>query len=274
MVIPTVAKSPGTRVVSRAPGTGQPEVQSLIRGLEILRLLNGEAGLTASEIARKAGLARITAFRFLKTLEAHGYASRDRDRRYSQGPSVLEINNLYARQSRLMEVAAPPMQQMCREIGWPLVLALNNGPRMIILHTTRDETGFWLRLKGPGSQLPVLRSAMGIAYLAHASRAVDRALIRAALSADESPAPEFLREPARLLRLLQSVRQDGIATLRDSWYSESVPLSAIAVPIMKRQNASAALGLTYYRASMTVSEALKAYGAKLKALGAEIGAQL
>jgi IclR family mhp operon transcriptional activator len=253
---------------------GQPSVQSLLRGLDILRLLNVEAGLTVTQIGQKVGLARVTAYRFLKTLEHNGYVARDHDRRYRLGPGVLEINSLYSRQNWVLEVAAPFMQQLCREVGWPLVLSANNGPRMVILHTTRDETGFWLKLKGPGSQLPILKSAMGLAYLAHAPKTVAASLLRAALTLDGDLTPEFRRNPGRLGRILEMSRAQGIASLRDSWYSESVPLSAIAVPIMRKRAVFAALGLTYYLSSMSGTEATRSYGAALKMAAQRIGEQL
>jgi IclR family mhp operon transcriptional activator len=255
-------------------GSSQPAVQSLLRGLDILRLLNVEAGLTATQIGRKVGLARITAYRFLKTLEQKGYVARDPDRRYRLGPGVLEINSLYSKQNWVAEVAAPYMQQLCREVGWPLVLAASNGPRMVILHTTRDETGFWLRLKGPGSQLPILKSAMGIAYLSHAPKTVGKGLVRAALALDGDVTPEYQRDPDRLGRVLEIARQQGVASLRDSWYSDSVPLSAIAVPIMRRRSAFAALGLTYYLSSMSGTEAIQSYSAALKLAAQNIGQHL
>nr|MBO2489041.1 hypothetical protein [Gammaproteobacteria bacterium] len=253
---------------------GQPSVQALLRGLEILRLLNVEPGLTVTSIAEKVRLARITTYRLLETLERHGYVARDDDKRYRLGPGVLELSSLYSKQNWVLEVAAPFMQELCRELGWPLVLSANNGPRMTILHTTRDETGFWLKLKGPGSQLPILKSAMGLVWLAHASGRLRRALIRAALAQDGNLTPEFEQRPYELDRLLDKIRQEGIASLRNSWYSDDVPLSAIAVPIFRKRAPFAALGLTYYQASMSGADAIRAYGDALKRAAERIQAEL
>lgn len=257
-----------------ASRSGQPSVQSLLRGLDILRVLNAEGSLTTTEISRRTGLARITAFRLLQTLEQHDYVVRDEERRYRLGPGVMELASLYSKQTWVVEVAAPVMQEQCRNLGWPLVLSANNGPRMVILHTTRDETGFWLRLKGPGSQLPLLRSAVGLAYLAHAPRNVANGLTRAALALDGDLTPELRRDPALLRRILEEARATGIAYLRDSWQSESVPLSAIAVPIMRKQSVFATLGLTYYRSAMLMSEAIRSYGPALKETAQRIAKDL
>ena len=268
-------KAQRTNLSAVTKGTvGQPSVLALLRGLEILRLLNVEPGLTVTDIARKVGLARITAYRMLKTLERNNYLSRSGEKKYRLGPGVLELSSLYSKQNWVLEVAAPFMQELCKELEWPLVLSANNGPRMTILHTTRDETGFWLKLKGPGSQLPILKSAMGMAWLAHSNAGVRRAIIRAALKLDGELTPEFLNEPSRLLQSLNDVRQKGIASLRVSWYSEHVPLSALAVPIIRKRTPFAALGLTYYQASMSGAEAIRAYGHALKATAASIEREL
>lgn len=260
----THRSSKASRSRASRSSSGQPSVQSLLRGLDILRVLNVDGALTTTEIGRKTGLPRITAYRLLQTLEVHGYVTRDEERRYRLGPSVMELSSLYSKQTWVLEVAAPIMQEQCRKLGWPLVLSANNGPRMVILHTTRDETGFWLRLKGPGSQLPLLRSAVGLAYLAHAPKNVASGLVRAALALDGDLTPELRRDPGLLRRILEEARKTGIAYLRDSWQSEAVPLSAIATPIMRKQTVFATLGLTYYRSAMLMSEAITTYGAALR----------
>ena len=242
----------------------QPKVRSLVRGLEILRILNHEGALSTVQVAAKAGLARITAHRLLKTLEQDGYAVRDEAKRYHLGPSVLDLNSRYARNSWLMERVSPLMQDLCRKLGWPIVLGTSNGPRMVIRHTTRDETGFWLKLRGPGSQVPLLRSAMGLAFLAHTHEPLQRDLARAALHVDAAHTPQFRRNPNALRSLLEEVAQQGYAVVRDSWKSESIPLSAIAVPLHREDVVTAALGLTYYQSAMTVREAASRYAAPLQ----------
>lgn len=259
----------------RKRGAGQPPVQALLRGLDVLRVLNLNGGLSASEVAKRTGIARITAFRLLKTLREAGYVVCDEPKKtYRLGPGILELNSRYAKQTWVLQIAAPFMDELCAEVGWPLVLATNNGPRMIIQHTTRDQTGFWLRMKGPGSQLPLLKSSVGLAFLAHSTKSVQADLLRSARALDGELTPTMFSDRQGLARLLDGIRSSGIASLRDSWYSESVPLSAIAVPIMRGRTVFAALGLTYYQASMFSSEAIRKFGGVLKAAAQRIGAEL
>lgn len=252
----------------------QPRVRSLVRGLEILRILNLEGELSTARIASETGLARITAYRLLKTLEHAGYVVRDEMKRYHLGPSVLDLNSHYSRNSWLIEVAGPVMQDLCRKLGWPIVLGTNNGPRMVIRHTTRDETGFWLKLRGPGSQIPLLRSAMGLVFLAHTHAPLQGDLARAALDLDAAVTPEYGRDPHKLRSLLEEIAQDGYATVRASWISESIPLSAVAVPLYREGIVSAALGLTYYQSAMTGGEAASRYAEPLKEAARQMSAAL
>lgn len=248
-------------------------MQSLLRGMEILRQLNREGALTAAEVGKKTGLPRITCYRLLRTLEPAGFVVRDSEQRYRIGPGVLELGSQFARQNWVIEVAAPAMHQAAQTIKWPLVMAANNGPRMTILHSTVEDTGFWLRLNGPGTQLPLLGSALGLAYLAFLPLPLQKALILAATAVHEPGTPP-VDHRQRLRRALEQIRVQGIASLRDSWESESVKLSAIAVPILRRGEPVAAIGLTFYRSAMATTEAASQYGDALRSLAASIGTRL
>ena len=251
-------------------GQQQPTVRSLVRGLDILRLLNLQGELSTARIAAETGLARITAYRLLRTLERGGYVVRDASKRYHLGPGVMELNSSYSRQAWVIELAAPHMQGLCRMLGWPIVLATNNGPRMVIQHTTRDQTGFWLRLQGPGSPLPLLRSALGLVYLAHTKQPLQNDLVRAALELDGSLTPDLQRNPQKIPRVLAEIAERGFATLRRSWQSESVSLSALAVPVLREGQVFAALALTYYQSSMTGGEAVRRFAEPLRKASEEI----
>ncbi len=240
-----------------------PKVRSLVRGLDILRLLNVEGGLSNARVAAETGLNRITAYRLLQTLQAEGCVLRDDAKRYRLAPGVLELSNLYPRQAWILKVAAPVMEELSRELGWPLILATNNGPHMTIEHTTRDSVGFWLKLQGPGSRLPLLDSALGFAFLARTEQPLRGDLINTALRLNEGVPLELQRDRDKVDQLIDKVREVGYATLRDSWESESVPLSAIAVPLWGAGGTLASLGLTYYQAALTNQEAIKRFAQPL-----------
>jgi len=255
-------------------GTGQPMVRALLRGLDVLRHLNDEAGLSAAELAGRCDLARITVYRLLRTLEKEGYVRQGARSRYFLGPKVLSLNSAYPRHNWLSAIAVPAMQSTSRELGWPLAFSTNNGPHMSVQHTTMDETGFWLKLKGPGSQLPLLRTAMGLAYVAHTPKRIAGPLIRAALALDAASSAEHARHPARIDQSLASTRAAGIASVRNAGESEHVSLSAIGVPVGRGTTPIAAIALVYYSASMSGTDATRRFGPELQRLARRISDQI
>lgn len=254
--------------------SGQPVVRALLRGLDVLRHLNDEAGLSAADLAERCDLARITVYRLLRTLEREGYVRQGTRSRYFLGPRVLTLNSAYSRHNWLSAIAVPAMQATSRELGWPLALSTNNGPHMSVQHTTMDETGFWLKLKGPGSQLPLLRTAMGLAYVAHTPRRIAGPLIRAALALDEAARAEQAHQPGRIEQQLATVRAAGIANVRNAGESDHVSLSAIGVHIGRGPTPIAALALVYYSASMSGAEAVRRFGPDLQRLARRVSDQI
>ena len=68
-------------------------VQSLERGLAVIRAFDAEhPRLTLSDVARRTGLTRAAARRFLLTLERFGYVRVD-EWYFSHIPSVLVLSN-------------------------------------------------------------------------------------------------------------------------------------------------------------------------------------
>ena len=69
---------------------GTDFVQSLERGLAVIRAFDGSASLTLSEVATASGLTRAAARRFLLTLAELGYVSSE-GRAFRLTPRVLEL---------------------------------------------------------------------------------------------------------------------------------------------------------------------------------------
>ncbi len=102
-------------------------IQSLVRGLTVLRLLNVRSGLSNAQVAASTNLNRITAYRLLQTLMREGYVVRDTVKRYRLAPGVLELNSRYARENWVFEAAAPMMRSCAGNSGgrsfWPPITA-------------------------------------------------------------------------------------------------------------------------------------------------------
>jgi IclR family pca regulon transcriptional regulator len=102
--------------VSDQPATEQPFVQSLERGLEVLRTLNdAPSGLTLAEVAKQTGMTRAAARRFLLTLVELDYAKFD-GRTFSLRPRVLQIGHAYLSSLRLPDIALPHLERLAAAV--------------------------------------------------------------------------------------------------------------------------------------------------------------
>jgi IclR family pca regulon transcriptional regulator len=91
-------------------------VQSLARGLEVIRAFDGEnPRMTLSDLAARTGLTRATARRFLLTLAELGYVSTD-GKLFSLTPRVLELGFSYLSGLSLPELAQPHLEALSREL--------------------------------------------------------------------------------------------------------------------------------------------------------------
>jgi IclR family pca regulon transcriptional regulator len=106
-------------------------VQSLQRGLAVIRAFDAEQPtLTLSEVARKTGLARAAARRFLLTLVELGYMRVD-DRRFRLTPRVLELGHAYLSSLTLPDIALPFMRDFVAEIRESSSLAVLDGHHIV-----------------------------------------------------------------------------------------------------------------------------------------------
>jgi len=84
-------------------------VRALAKGLSVLGLFDAEnREWTLDEIAEKAGLPRMTAYRMIRTMESASYLVRDPvTSRYHLGPALLATTYLSESYSDLVKIARP-----------------------------------------------------------------------------------------------------------------------------------------------------------------------
>jgi DNA-binding IclR family transcriptional regulator len=118
-------------------GRGQPgkPVGAVIAAANVLRTLHAsERPLNASEVARKSGLHRGTAYNILRTLQAEGFVGYDEaTRSYSVSLRILEIAHGVLRRSGLMDLARPLMHAVSDVHGVSVYLSKVLGPSSLLL---------------------------------------------------------------------------------------------------------------------------------------------
>jgi IclR family transcriptional regulator, pca regulon regulatory protein len=203
-------------------------VQSLERGLAVIRAFDAETpALTLSDVARRTGLTRAAARRFLLTLADLTYVQSD-GRYFRLTPRVLELGYAYLSSLSLPRVALPYLEQ--------LVAAFEESSEASILD--EHEIVYIMRIPGPrimtvainvGARMPAHATSMGRVLLAGLDDvALERYLATAKL---RKFLPRTTTDPTQLRKELLRVRRQGYAII-DQELEEG--LRAVAVPIHDR----------------------------------------
>jgi DNA-binding IclR family transcriptional regulator len=101
-------------------------VRALAKGLSILALFDAEnRELTLDEIAERAGLPRMTAYRMIRTMESAWYLVRDAvTNRYHLGPAMLASTYLSEGYEELSAIVRPYLCDLTEDTGEAATLAI------------------------------------------------------------------------------------------------------------------------------------------------------
>ncbi|MFK4654266.1 IclR family mhp operon transcriptional activator [Bradyrhizobium japonicum] len=210
-------------------------VRAIQRGLSVLRAISEHGPITIAELVSRCNIPQPTIVRVLETLIEDGYVYRRAGKpTYLVTGRTLALSRGFDSKSRLLEIAAPIVDQMHIKIGWPSNLAVFDRDAMIIVYSNRASLG--LSLPGrTGARIPLMATGVGLVTLAFMSDD-DRemALSRARESGTKWDGDPHTR--SQLASKLSQIRQNGYA-FADEEYLEAVYQSriwAVAVPILAR----------------------------------------
>lgn len=182
-------------------GTGPDFIESLARGLEVIRVFQPyRPTMSLTEVAAAAELARPTARRILLTLEELGYV-RSGEQGFALTPRVLELGVAYVRSMGLWEVARPHMERLVARTGESCSVAQLDGSDVVYVARVAVPKIVSLAVQ-IGTRFPALQTSLGKVQLA-------------ALSPEE--VEEVLAEPTRsgLVPLWQPDRAERDTELRE-----------------------------------------------------------
>lgn len=140
-------------------------VQSLERGLAVIRAFDGEAGpLSLSEVARRCDLTRATARRFLLTLVNVGYVSHD-GRDFALRPRVLELGVSFLSGLSFLDVARPHLERVSQAVDESASIAVLDDDE--IVYVARVPTRRIMSVTiAVGTRFPAVVTSMGRVLLA------------------------------------------------------------------------------------------------------------
>lgn len=250
-------------------GRGAHFVQSLERGLAVIRAFDAEhPELTLSEVARRTGLTRAAARRFLLTLEDLGYVRSD-GRQFALTARVLELGYSYLSSLSLPEVAQPHLERLSAEVRESSSVSLLDGDD--IVYVARVPTSRIMTVSiNVGTRFPAWVTSMGRVMLAGAPPGVlaeylERVTLR-------RHTPRTVGSVAALRTELQRVRAQGWSIV-DQELEDG--LRAVAAPIRDRSgNVVAAVNVSAQASRYSVETMRRELLPHLLAAAARIEADL
>lgn len=245
-------------------------VTSVLRGLEVLRVVNRTMPTTVKELHNETGFDKATIVRMLETLIHAGYVVRDEDSGgYRVVGRVLQLSSGFSAHDRVAEICAPILTRFRRAIGWPSDFAVRDAESMIVVQTSRADGPMFFNRR-PGFRAPILVTSLGKAYLAFCDDA-ERQEIFSLLQAGPGGSETAL--PRNLEAKLAGIRAAGFALMEES-YSQSQyngAITAMAVPVFEGGQLRGAMNIMLLREAVSQEEAIERYLPGLLITAAEIG---
>lgn len=244
-------------------------VRALLRGLEVLHILNLHDGATVSEVAAAIDLPRTTTYRILETLCNAGYAYRAAsDERYRLTILVRGLSDGFDDEAWISQIARPYINELCNQLVWPIAVATPSGPAMLVRQTTDHRSPLAIEKRGPGFRVPILASASGLVYCAFCP-AEQREAILDMLANSRRDEDRLARNRKMLDEIFTQIRRRGYSVnRRPRRVSEEISL---AVPIMAGDRLLAALLMRYASTAVPEPEAARRFVPKLQATAKRIG---
>lgn len=197
---------------------GEEYVQSLARGLEVLRVFDADnPELTLTDVAGLTGLTRATARRFLLTLVELGYLRTD-GKRFALTSRVLDLGYRYLSSLSLPQFAQPHLEQLSRTVGESTSASILEGGDIVYVARVPVQRIMAVTI-GIGTRFPAYATSMGRVMLADGGPIPD-----------ELPAitSRTITDRAALTAELARVREQGWALVDGELESG---LRSLAVPI-------------------------------------------
>jgi IclR family pca regulon transcriptional regulator len=204
-----------------APARGEHFVQSLERGLAVIRAFGADdPELTLSDVARRTGLTRAAARRFLLTLADLGYVRTD-GKQFALTPRVLDLGYAFLSSLTLPEVAEPHLERLAAELRESSSVSVLDGDE--IVYVGRVPTSRIMRVAiNVGTRFPAYATSMGRVLLAglpddqraaYLARAEIRPLTRNAIDNAGDLAAELDRVREQGWALVDQELEEGLRSI-------------------------------------------------------------
>lgn len=220
-------------VAAAAKPAERYSVHSLELGLLVLESFDRDAveAMTLSEIARRIGVSRSSAFRLVHTLQRLGYLEREGESKiYRLGSRVMSLGYSFLASKDIAELARPELQRLRGETRCSTHLGILEGRDVLYIarHAAHKPVSASIAV---GARLPAHATSMGRILLAYSPPAAVRDLFaHATLTRYSERTPVTL---AALEAMLAEDRRRGYVISHSSFESG---VASIAAPLFNARN--------------------------------------
>jgi IclR family mhp operon transcriptional activator len=241
--------------------------RSLHRGFEVLSALNRFNGSGVARLSELTGIHRTTIYRILETLQQMNYVTKGDSRdNYYLTLKVRQLSDGFNDEAWITSVGAPILRQLHRKVLWPTNIATFDHDAMVIRESSHRYSPFAVQHAVVGQRVPMMRTALGRAYLAFCPDAERKEIMRIlrSLSTEDSPGPA---NRAYVTDFVRKAREDHYAS---SAGEKKDKTAAIAVPVMCDNRVIACINLIFFSSAFSTSRAAQEYLWHLREAAASI----
>jgi IclR family transcriptional regulator, pca regulon regulatory protein len=215
-------------------GDGRDYVNSLARGLNVIRAFNGNRStMTLSDVAKHTGINRAAARRFLLTLVREGYAETD-GKYFRLRPKILELGFSAVSSMTFSEIAQPIMDDLAETVDEMCLAAVLDGDWVVYVSRSSAQRVVSVNLD-VGSRLPAFAMSTGRVLLAALDDDDLDTWIRSLRPVRYTP--KTIVSKRKLTEAVLEARRQGWAVMDEEY---EIGFRSISAPILDRSGATIA----------------------------------
>jgi IclR family pca regulon transcriptional regulator len=239
--------------MNESPRSGE-FVTSLARGLQVIRAFDTDnPAMSLSDVAKRTGLTRAAARRFLHTLRELGYVSSD-GRDFRLTPRVLGLGYAYLSSMSIVELAQPFMENISKQVNESCSMSVLDDSEVVYIARVPTKRIMSVALS-IGTRLPAYNTSMGRVLLADLSGEQ----LDDYFSASEriQYTPQTVTDECALRDILERARRAGFAAVDQEL---ELGLRSIAVPVRARSGKTlAALNVSGHATRVSMRDMRKSF---------------
>lgn len=199
-------------------------IAAIEAGLRVLEIVSERPNLSSAELSELTGMTRTKVFRVLRTLEALGYVTLQKDRRAVLGRSAYLLGRRAEQQYSLVQAARSVMDELAAESQENVHLVIREGLHSLVvdLRESNQPVRMYAEI---GRRGPLHAGGSPKVLLAHAPAQIIAEVLSGELVRYTA---QTVTEPAQLERTLADIRGLGYHTalsdLDDGTYSVAAPI--------------------------------------------------